>query len=194
MDYQLNDSDYLDNIVNTYVDGGMDATEGLLLGGGLKLPSSGGLSFGNDSGIKFSDPGSVGGFSLDGSGEGLNPPGSFDIGGSLGDSLTYEGLPSGFGSEDSSLLKSLEGWLKQNPNLAKLGLSGVAGLASAYSANKAGQNSIESLKEQEAQKLRTRERVSDSILGMAPFQVNGAQPLQRLDGTRVFGQDGKIMR
>ena len=99
----------------------------------------------------------------------------------------------GIGSE-SSLLKSVEGWLKQNPNLAKLGLSGVAGLAGAYSANKAGQNSMDQLKEQEAQKLRTRERVSDSILGMAPLQVAGAQPLQRLDGTRVFGQDGKIMR
>lgn len=99
----------------------------------------------------------------------------------------------GVGSE-SSLLKSVEGWLKQNPNLAKLGLSGVAGLAGAYSANKSGQSSMETLKEQEAQKLRTRQRVGDSIIAMAPFQVKGAQPLQRLDGSRVFGQDGKIMR
>lgn len=94
---------------------------------------------------------------------------------------------------DSSLLKSVESWLKQNPNLAKLGLSGVAGLAGAYSANKAGQNSLDQLKEQEAQKLRTRERVSDSILGMAPFQVAAAGPLQRTSGKRVFGDDGRIL-
>lgn len=104
------------------------------------------------------------------------------------------GPPSELAGGDPGLIKSVEAWLKANPNLAKLGLSGVAGLAGAYSANKAGQNSLDQLKEQEAQKLRTRERVSQSILGMAPFQVAGAQPLQRLDGTRVFGQDGKIMR
>lgn len=165
--------DDFDPVLDTFLDGGWSPEVDAMMGGGFNsgAPTDAGFYDGYD----FSG-GESGNYSTD---ERSNAQLVADL---------------GLNGGDSSLLKSVEGWLKQNPNLAKLGLSGVAGLAGAYSANKAGQNSLDQLKEQEAQKLRTRERVSDSILGMAPFQVAGAQPLQRLDGTRVFGQDGKIMR
>lgn len=174
LDFSGDDGDYL---LDAFVDGGgFSATEAALLGYG-----SGAVDLGSYQDMVPSD-------------ELMGPPDSLNGYNYLSPNDGVMGPPSDMAGGDPGLLKSAEAWLKANPNIAKLGLSGVAGLASAYSANKAGQNSIESLKEQEAQKLRTRQRVSDSIIGMAPFQVNGAQPLQRLDGTRVFGQDGKIMR
>ncbi len=170
--------DYLDydlGIVDTFVDGGGFPAVEPLIWGDVASEMNSVLESNNYDGFDFSG-GESGNYSTD---TRSNDQIAADI---------------GLGSGEPGLLKAAEAWLKQNPNLAKLGLSGVAGLAGAYSANKAGQNSIESLKEQEAQKLRTRQRVADSIIGMAPFQVSGASPLQRLDGSRVFGQDGKIVR
>ena len=77
-------------------------------------------------------------------------------------------------SGGTGLLSSVASLIEQNPNVAKL-------IAGAYSANKANEAAARS----EEEKLRTRQRISDSIMGLTKMPSGNASPLTRLNGNRV---------
>lgn len=96
------------------------------------------------------------------------------------------GLSSGTASTGggTGLLNQALGFIKQNPKAAEWMAAGIAGIAASNRADKnAGRT--------EEERLRTRQRISDSIVGMKPMQSGKQTPMKRIDGSRVYDQNGK---
>ena len=84
----------------------------------------------------------------------------------------------------TGLLNQALSFIKQNPKAAEWMASGIAGIAASNRADKnAGRT--------EEERLRTRQRISDSIVGMKPMQSGKQTPMKRIDGSRVYDQNGK---
>ena len=108
----------------------------------------------------------------------------------------YEGLSSDGSVRDAfsssaptGLLATASGWIKDNPKLAELLLKGAGG---AWAVGKAGENALASTKLQEEIANRKRERIQQSIMGMAEMPRGEQSPLTRMNGSRVYNDKGGL--
>ena len=92
-------------------------------------------------------------------------------------------------SQPTGLLSTASGWIKDNPKLAELLLKGAGG---AWAAGKAGETALASTKLQEEIANRKRERIQQSIMGMAEMPRGEQSPLTRMNGSRVYNDKGGL--
>lgn len=91
-------------------------------------------------------------------------------------------------SGGTGLLSQALGFIKQNPKAAEWMAAGLAGIATSSAANKRADKNAGRTEEE---RLRSRQRISDSIVGMKPMQSGKQTPMKRIDGSRVYDQNGK---